>query len=51
MTEMFPFYISLINTDKILCLKYSIIVAKSVNSSTPKHMVDTFDNCVESGLE
>lgn len=49
--DMFEFYISLINTDRLEGLRLSLILAESVSPLSHRHILDAFDSCIESGLD
>lgn len=50
--EMFEFYISFLNTEKVMGLKCSLFIAENATKEfeMQRYIIDVFDNCMESGL-
>ena len=48
--DMFEFFISFLNSEKILGLEKSICIAE-IDTELHKKIIDVIDSCVESGLD
>jgi hypothetical protein len=51
LADMFEFYISLINTDRIEGLRLSLHLARNLPLPAHKQILDALDSCLESGLD
>lgn len=48
--DMFEFFISFLNSEKILGLEKSISITQ-IDTELHKKIIDVIDNCIESGLD
>ena len=50
-SDMFEYFVSFLNAEKILGLEKSISIASLEDTESHKRMIDIIDSCVESGLD